>query len=328
MKFLKFIFTIIAVAIVRVSETSKATEHFRENWSPAGEARSRTLGNLNRAHDFVNNNVEHFRQYPTRYMENHPNGLIMKGWQRRNPVAAQAYLQRKAMNQSPQGGRLTGSQGWIKAQLTIDITRNSYNIPFALPVEMFNTIDLLTGSKLIVQYFENPDLQLLSANEDATLTNWVYTFRQISTGNQDTVTVSCQEVSYVKLIYGLMTDMITIGGGTVTVSDETQALQQFSQQIVFTEQNIFGKQHNNPINMGSFVLPSDFRKEIVNIKNSFSVDKQRGLVYSSLYINGTAQGYQLTTTWFLSISSFHVHSLTAKRTRASHADADYADADL
>jgi len=301
-----FFSMIIATAIMRVNGTST------ENYTERGESRASKQGNLNRAHEFVANNVEHYtgpisrRNAPTRFMQNHPNGLLAK----RYKATHGGTLQRVPPNQSPQGGSLTGAQGWIKAQLTIDVTRNSYNIPLPLPVELFNSIDLFTGSKQVAQYLGNPDLQLLSANEDATLTNWVYTFRQISTGFTDTVTISCQEVSYVKLVYGLLTDMIVVGGGTVTVSDTTQALDQFSQQIVFTEQNIFGKQNNNPVNMGSFVKPDDFRPEIVRILTSFSVDKQRGFIQTCLYVPNTSGGYALNTRWFLSMSAFSIHSHT------------------
>lgn len=223
---------------------------------------------------------------------------------------------RMAKKRGRKGGvfaaRRFGSRGMTGKQmkgvvglLTIVITRNSYNIPYDLPVEVFNSLDSLCNSPIVRKYIPNPDVQFLGGYVDATFTNFVYRFRQISTGALDNVTVSCQEVSYVKLIVGLQTDMFQVGGGTIRISDELKQ-SQFDKQINFVNQNILGKEMNNPLSTGSFITPDTFKKDTAYLKVAFPVDKQNGFVFMSAYYSGTPVGYQLQTTFFLSLSYVNI----------------------
>lgn len=203
-------------------------------------------------------------------------------------------------------GKLLGGLKNVDGQITLNIVRNSYNIPYDLPCQVFNSLDGFCNSPLVNKYIPNPDVQFLGGYVDATFTNFVFRFRRISTNVTDSITVSCNEVSYVKLLFGMMTDTFTVTGGTVQISDETQTVQ-FNKRFTFSSQNILGRSDDNPLNMGSFIKPDNFRKDVANILVSFPVNKQRGFIFTTAYINGAAPGYALTTTFFLNLGRIKIH---------------------
>lgn len=203
-----------------------------------------------------------------------------------------SYAGLRNAGQTPKKGRLTGGLGWVKAQFTVTIRRDSYNIPYSLPVELFNPMDVFSNTAMLRSYLPNPDVSLVSVTPDASRTNYVFLFRLISTGVTDTVTVSCNEVPYTKLLYMMITDKMNIGNGTYQISDETQT-QQFKQQFYIVEQSMFGKGANNPINISSNIQPIDFRKDIVNIDLSYNLSKETGIIFGCMYIGGAPSGYSL-----------------------------------
>ena len=213
---------------------------------------------------------------------------------------------RGAVYASRRSARMIGSMKGIEGQVTIQITRNSYNIPYDLPVQVFNCLDGFCNNPLVNKYLPNPDVQFLGGYVDATFTNFVFRYRRISTNLTDTVTVSCNEVAYVKLLFGMITDTFTVTGGTVKISDQDQTIQ-FDKPFVFSAQNILGRSDANPLNMGSFIRPDNFRKDIANILISFPVNKQRGFIFTSAYISTAGVGYTLTTTFFLNLGNIQIH---------------------
>jgi len=337
MKTLKYLFGLFAAILNSV--WSGNIQHF-EFFSAKARKRAKEQGNLDRA-DKRATDIQHFDEenYEADYENNRDNWdadfdasndleeledsfdefLDGESVEDLSRARQRRISRRMARRHGKRGGvfaskRFFGAKGLtgksnagIRGQLTIIVTRNSYNIPFDLPIEMFNSLDSLCNSPLVPQYIKNADIQMLSGYIDATITNFVYRFRQISTGFIDTVTISCQEVSYVKLIVGMQTDMLEVGGGTIQISDVTQTVQ-FTKPFQFVEQNILGKGGNNPVNIGSFIKPQNFRPDIADILVAFPVDKESGVIFTCAYIAGKPVGYQLVTTFFLNMSVVRLHN--------------------
>jgi len=214
---------------------------------------------------------------------------------------------RKGGVYSARRNQLKGSYKNIEGQLTINITRDTYRIPYDLPVQVFNSLDGFCNNPLVNKYLPNSDVQFISGYVDSTVTNFVFLFRRISTGLTDTVTVSCNEVAYVKLLFGLMVDRFEVSGGTIQISDDTKTAQ-FNKKFTFSEQNVLGKDGANPLNMGSFIKTNQLRKDLADIQISFPVNKEKGFIFTSMYITGVVgTGYTLITTFFFNLRNIKLH---------------------
>lgn len=161
------------------------------------------------------------------------------------------------------------------ATFNVNITRNSFNIPFALPVQLFNAIDTFSTSAIVKKYLP-ANVALSGVNINGTSGNVTYTF--VAPGPiSDTITIACNEVPYSKFLYASITDLLRVGRVLYKISNETIQTQ-FDQQFTVVEQGMYGFAKENPITLSNFINPSDYRKDSIVVNTAFDIDKQTGIV--------------------------------------------------
>lgn len=227
---------------------------------------------------------------------------VAKARMRQKGKKGQGFL-RYGLGTKAKSSTLTGAirAGYAKATFAVKVTRNSFNINATLPVEIFNVIDIYADNATIKRYLP-AGVVLASSNVDATRTNWVFTFQQ---GNvTDTVTVSCAELAYNKLVLATQSDLMRIGSILYKISDQNQQ-QQFSAPFTVVEQTLFGKGKENPLTITNFINPRDFRLDTVNLRVSMDIDKQTGFVMGMTYPTGQiTQGYTNSVTLSFTVTMF------------------------
>jgi hypothetical protein len=203
----------------------------------------------------------------------------------------------------------------IAAQVTLVVTRTSYNYQVDFPVELFNPLDITTDAALISQFMPNGYSYSIAynflPNSGNNFGSLVFTFWANATPLvQDAVIIQTQEVPYAKFLTGLLTCTLWTGGGpnkspsgTIQLSDQN-AVSAFTKRWIFSNQNIVGKGSTNPLNPGSFIVPEQYLPYIANIIAKFKVDGQRGIIMFAPYIPGYQANNVLITTFFWNFRAF------------------------
>lgn len=212
---------------------------------------------------------------------------------------------------------LTGTFAHVAATVTVVISRLSYNLAFALPVEAFNYLDSVSGYNLIAKNCPAGVTFVGAVVQPSG--SIIFTYNDTATHTiVDTVQISCQEVPYNMLLTGTQTTILQTGGGpnkspsgTIQLSDPTQAQLQYSQQWIFTHRNIFGSDTSNPLASGLFFSSDQFQNGILDMKVTFPIDNERGFIYNCAYVPGAAPGYQLQSTFFFTFQHVKHHNVHA-----------------
>lgn len=214
-------------------------------------------------------------------------------------------------------GRKGLFRGGIAGQITMTVTRTSYNYQIDFPIELFNPLDIQADASQIAQFMPNGysysvAYTFTQGNSFGAL---VFSFWLNSTPLViDQVIVQTQEVPYAKFLTGLLISFLQVGGGpskspggTIQISD-VNATTAFTKRWIFAGQNILGKSETNPQNPGSFIAPEQFLQYIANIIIGFPLDAENGLIMFAPYIPGYGVNNTLVTTFFWNFSKVMLHN--------------------
>lgn len=188
------------------------------------------------------------------------------------------------------------------ATVQVTATRQTFNIPFDLPVQLFNVLDNTADNSVLRRYLP-VGVVLGSSTPDATRTNWVFQF--IQGANIDTVIVSCSEVGYVKIQNATASDLFRVSKTLYKFSDEVQQ-QTLAGKFIIVSQSLFGFGKENPLTLNNYFDPKNQSKSSVVITDAYDIDKQSGIVMTLPAIGGVIPaGYKFSISLALSISVFN-----------------------
>lgn len=107
------------------------------------------------------------------------------------------------------------------------------------------------------------------------------------------VDITCPQYPYTSLLEYLKTNKIKVNLIRFNISDI--ALQdQFNQPIIFTESTAFGLQKTNQLTPSTYITPSDFRQNFVEIPANFVLKNNLGLKFSLRVRNPNTGQYNAT----------------------------------
>lgn len=89
-------------------------------------------------------------------------------------------------------------------------------------------------------------------------------------------TISCREIPYRALVESTMSSPFMVAKMRVAYSNDSQIDQNFA----FTQNSFMGKKKEDSINPRSFFDPKQNQNLIVDVKQSFRVDRESGLIYT------------------------------------------------
>lgn len=216
---------------------------------------------------------------------------------------------------------MTGSFSGVKGSITISVTRNSFNLPYFLYVELFDYLSAQAGYPLISQYLPL-GVTFVGATVNA---NGSITFTFNDTGTHtiiDTVTVTATEVPYNTFLTSTITDKYQTGGGqpsapsgTIVLSDPSQQALQMAQVWRATDYAPLGDVKADPVNSGAFFSANQFQQGVLEVKYQFPIDRQKGLLFPMAFVPGSAPGYTLTATWYLMFAVIVQSTITGYKGR-------------
>ena len=216
---------------------------------------------------------------------------------------------------------LSAEMGGVKATLTMNVVRLSYNIPYNLIAPMWNVLDILTGGQSAAaiqqQYasggtFLGATFAIVASPGinpgDLVLTYGLTTNLAIT----DTVVIHTQETEYIAHMYGIVCGaVLQVGGGPAhkpggqaVLSDPTQAQSQWNTQWYFYKKNFMGSYTQKPLNGGYFIDSHQYQLGYQDIKIGFPVDYYHGICLTCIFIPGYNSQLSVSFQWSFSVVDY------------------------
>jgi len=166
-----------------------------------------------------------------------------------------------------------------KANLTINVTRNSADIAAELPFAIFAASEFEQSYRRLIGPVLPAGVTLVSVALDANSTNMVFTFNDGV--NTDTITVSCTAAPYSFVLDSSKFDLIHFQSLKFGVNNAAN-LNQKTLGIEYVSTSIFGNVSKDTFTPDDYTQPSDQIETQVYVPLEGLLDKTSGFVSSMI----------------------------------------------
>lgn len=183
---------------------------------------------------------------------------------------------------SKRGHGVTGHGAKVEAQFSFKVKRLSNELPFALPVPFFGSIDRNVNWAGLFALPTGVRIGDLTITADGDL---LITYQRPSDGAQDQIILSCTEVPYICLLENMISDVFALSKMRINVSDVAQ-ISQFNNSLQLINRSLFGNVTNSKIGVSAFKSPYQNQSNIIDVDGIVALDKSKTLLYAINPVTG------------------------------------------